>query len=381
MCKNHLYKDKVPSFPPKRLMRKSKEVIDERKRLLTEYMNQLSMNINIFRDELIMGFLKQDFNSVQISNLAHLQEKFISDLNELELEQNTNMKNSKNSKKSTASRNSIKVSAMKELSIIQADSATRKSNRLNVQVRKRGMSDETDLMADAFSPLTRVTVQWNQRKFKNVEERINSWLEEMHTNVGNQSQLIGDLQDYYFGEKPIIPVDLLKRLFYGYLKHHGILNHLKECHKEPLSIKTRALMNFIPKLLDYNKSHQIEEISQIWKSLKPDDIKACHFELMINGQQQIKESALTLLKVYLDGKLFKVSDLIKDEKFAQIFHVWQTNKSRLQTSFTSTSSLGGSQTPTNRNNRNTFNSFACNGQPHFGACKHCANTDTDADEN
>ena len=72
LCKNHLYKDKVPSFPPKRLMRKSKEVVEERKRLLTDYMNSLSMNINIFRDELIMGFLKQDFNSVQISNLADL---------------------------------------------------------------------------------------------------------------------------------------------------------------------------------------------------------------------------------------------------------------------------------------------------------------------
>lgn len=62
----------MPSFPPKRLMRKSKEVIEERKRLLTEYMNTLSMNINIFKDELIIGFLKQDFSSVQISNLAHL---------------------------------------------------------------------------------------------------------------------------------------------------------------------------------------------------------------------------------------------------------------------------------------------------------------------
>ena len=72
LCKNHLYKDKVPSFPPKRLMRKSKEVVEERKRLLTDYMNSLSMNINIFRDELIMGFLKQDFNSVQISDLADL---------------------------------------------------------------------------------------------------------------------------------------------------------------------------------------------------------------------------------------------------------------------------------------------------------------------
>lgn len=62
----------MPSFPPKRLLRKSKDVIDERKKLLAEYMNGLSINFNIFRDEYIMAFLKQDFGSVQISNLAAL---------------------------------------------------------------------------------------------------------------------------------------------------------------------------------------------------------------------------------------------------------------------------------------------------------------------
>jgi hypothetical protein len=48
----------VPSFPPKRLRRKSKEVVEERKKLLMEYFNGLSQNINIFRDEMLIGFLK-----------------------------------------------------------------------------------------------------------------------------------------------------------------------------------------------------------------------------------------------------------------------------------------------------------------------------------
>lgn len=138
----------------------------------------------------------------------------------------------------------------------------------------------------------------------------------MHKNFANQSQLILDLQEYYFSEKPIIPVNNLKLMFYGYLKHQGLLDHLKECHLDQSSIKTKTIMNFMVKLLDFNKSHQIEDISQIWKTVKPDYIKECHFELMMDGQQSIKEAALTLLKVYLDGKLFKVSDLIKDEKFA-----------------------------------------------------------------
>lgn len=138
----------------------------------------------------------------------------------------------------------------------------------------------------------------------------------MHKNVDNQSQLIQDLQDYYFGEKPLIPNDYLKRLFFGYLKHQGILDHLKACHVDRNSIKTKTIMIFMVELLDFNKSHQIEDITQIWKTQKPDYIKECHFELMMDCHQAIKEAALTLLKVYLDGKLFKVSDLIKDEKFA-----------------------------------------------------------------
>ena len=72
LLKNPHYKDKVPSFPPKRLLRKSKDVIDERKKLLAEYMNGLMVHFNIFRDEYMVSFLKQDFGSVQISNLANL---------------------------------------------------------------------------------------------------------------------------------------------------------------------------------------------------------------------------------------------------------------------------------------------------------------------
>ena len=75
-------------------------------------------------------------------------------------------------------------------------------------------------------------------------------------------------------------------MFYGYLKHTGLLDHLKECHTDQNknSIKTKTLMNFMVKLLDFNKSHQIEDISQIWQTVRPDYIKECHFENMMDGQ-------------------------------------------------------------------------------------------------
>lgn len=93
-------------------MRKSKEVIEERKKLLSEYMNTLSTNINIFRDEAIVGFLRQDWHSIQISNLADLQEKFIGDLNEVS-------NYPKNLKKS--GRSSFTAQTLKELKSLQGE--------------------------------------------------------------------------------------------------------------------------------------------------------------------------------------------------------------------------------------------------------------------
>ena len=79
----------------------------------------------------------------------------------------------------------------------------------------------------------------------------------------------------------MIPVDHLKRLFFGYLKHKGLIDHLKQCHLDKHSIKTKTVMGFFPKMLDHNKSHQVEEISEIWKGVKPKDLQDCHFELLV----------------------------------------------------------------------------------------------------
>lgn len=110
------------------------------------------------------------------------------------------------------------MQTLKELHSLKGDQG-RQALKLHIQPRKRGLSYETDLFVEgALSPLTRKYDQWGQRKFENLEEKLNDWLAEMHKNKDNQSQLILDFQDYYFGEKPIIPLDYLKRLFYGYLK-------------------------------------------------------------------------------------------------------------------------------------------------------------------
>lgn len=58
--------------------------------------------------------------------------------------------------------------------------------KLHIQTRNRGLSQETDsLLEGAFSPLHRPTDQWRQRKFENLEEKLNVWLEEMQKNIDN----------------------------------------------------------------------------------------------------------------------------------------------------------------------------------------------------
>ena len=96
--------------------------------------------------------------------------------------------------------------------------------------------------------------KWSTKKFETIEEKINYFIESFNTDYDNFSQLINDFEDYYFTSKPIIPNDLLKRLFYGYLKMEGIFDHLKICHIEIKSIKTRTLLLFFQRLLDNNKS-------------------------------------------------------------------------------------------------------------------------------
>ena len=40
-----------------------------------------------------------------------------------------------------------------------------------------------------------------------------------------------DFEDFFLGEKkPILPQDVLQRLFNGYMKFEGLLGHIKSCH-------------------------------------------------------------------------------------------------------------------------------------------------------
>lgn len=53
-----LYKDKIPEMPPHRIMKKSKEVVEERIVAFARYMNKISENINVFADDDIVRFIR-----------------------------------------------------------------------------------------------------------------------------------------------------------------------------------------------------------------------------------------------------------------------------------------------------------------------------------
>ena len=122
-------------------------------------------------------------------------------------------------------------------------------------------------------------------KFDNLEETIVSFIDKLENDTDNQSQLISDFQDYYLqGERALLLPDLLKRLFHGYLRNKGLLDHFKECHNDLMSLKSRGLISLFAKLMDNNLSHQIEEITKIWREQPAQYIKDCQFEKLIAGQ-------------------------------------------------------------------------------------------------
>ena len=57
----------------------------------------------------------------------------------------------------------------------------------------------------------------------------------------------------------------------------------------------------------------MDEIKEIWKSLKPTEIQEIKLELIVNKEQALKEYAFHILHAYLDGRLFGAEILIKNE--------------------------------------------------------------------
>ena len=64
LIKNSLYKDKLPIFLKKKLLKITESIITERKIKLAAYMQTLSLNFNIFKDDDIVRFLKREYDDV-----------------------------------------------------------------------------------------------------------------------------------------------------------------------------------------------------------------------------------------------------------------------------------------------------------------------------
>lgn len=212
-------------------MRKSAEVISERKFSLArkyefrltfgckEYMNILANSINIFEDKDVVEFLKLDFESIHVKALAKALAK------NLELLEKISVSRSSSSRQDTSM-----SKGHSNLQILMPDFHLSK-----LFSRKRGISHDDELISAKSANLTLVSPQfreekWSEMTFENEEERISKFIDILNNDPDNQSQLVSDFQDYFFGSKPILKVDTLKRLFLGQMKKEGLFAHLQKCH-------------------------------------------------------------------------------------------------------------------------------------------------------
>lgn len=180
--------------------------------------------------------------------------------------------------------------------------------------RQRVFSQDEEI-ADAILKTNAISEEkrWDHRMFHTFDDKINEFILYLHKYPENQSQIIYAFEEYYFCEKPVLKVDLLKRiLVHGYMQKDGLFQHLKSCHQDTTSIKTKALLNFISKLMDNNKSHQVDDVKQIWKTQKYTFIQECRLDVIINAEQSLKEYAFNLLMIYLEGKVFAAENILKD---------------------------------------------------------------------
>jgi ferric iron reductase protein FhuF len=64
-------------------------------------------------------------------------------------------------------------------------------------------------------------------------------------------------------------------------------------------------------------------------------MKECRLDRFILDQQSLKEAAFVLIQIYLEGRLFKVEDVMEEEKAIQKYLVWSNNKAHFNQSFAS----------------------------------------------
>lgn len=93
------------------------------------------------------------------------------------------------------------------------------------KVRTRIKSDE-DNITDKIKYLPSLPNQWKDGQYENEDDRIGSFLEHLHKDADNQSQLYTDFEVYFLESKPMLSVETLKRLFHGYLKKQGLMFYL-----------------------------------------------------------------------------------------------------------------------------------------------------------
>jgi len=81
--------------------------------------------------------------------------------------------------------------------------------------RKRGHSEEVDFEPVNSGSQIISTQKWKDLKFTSEDDRISKFIDYMHEEPNNTSQLLNDFEEWYLEERTELKMDSLKRLFFG----------------------------------------------------------------------------------------------------------------------------------------------------------------------
>mmetsp|Transcript_16326 Transcript_16326/g.27600 ORF Transcript_16326/g.27600 Transcript_16326/m.27600 type:complete len:366 (+) Transcript_16326:581-1678(+) len=326
-------------------------------------MSQLSQNINIFADSDVIIFLKKEHDSALVAQLSQrfesslllrrsLQPLLICPKQGSDDGKDSNSKSPRKITKKMLTKtkssqlkpsNANQQATMGILRIFSGSNERNLTQEGGALAKNKSASDRQTGSSSEQRDLSKQTVNksvgsqenWIEKKFETLDEKIISFIEFLHSNPENQSQLVGDFQEFYFESKPVLPNEQIKRLFFGYMRKDGIMALLQSLHEETYSVKTRALLTLFRNLMDYNKCHQVDDFKGVWRQQKPQFVKECKFDAVINNEVSLKESVFILIQAYLEGRMFKAADVLEDQMAIQKYQVWSTCRKNMNKSFIS----------------------------------------------
>eukprot|EP00347_Sterkiella_histriomuscorum_P010590 403375693 len=287
----------LPKFPPKKLNKLKDQVIESRKISLSNYMNELCSSFNIFDDKDIIEFIQmkdKEYMRQYFQNLYEYQDNLLKE------------------------QNYHRVSDVSDKSGHSDD---------NLGQMKSPVKTNPNLTQSFTGGLSK------QQVMPECERRVIELLEELELRPEKFSNNLKSFEEYYFTNKPMLSSNYVKRLFFGDgYKINGLLQHLSCLDQQSISVVN--VVNFIARLLDYRRNHQIEQFRQVFSQCEQVFIKKLNLEKHMSNPS-CKEGALYIINEYLNLNLIQANRILNHPESVAQFEKWKKQKQVVQKSYMS----------------------------------------------